>query len=271
MSDPNVEYPLLEEKTFSFTENIKISYILSDGAKNITVVFIHGLGSSKFDFLHSFDYEKLCAYNLLVVDMVGHGNSSTPEDFSYTIDDQANVLLKLIEHLSLPEDIMVVGHSMAGPVAIKLAELLENRAIGMIYVEGNLDENDCFLSNNIVTSYTFEDWLRDGFETFVDMLKQDPESFYYVSNFQKAGALTTYLSSLSVVKESTEGKLLERLMALSIPVLVIFGENNKGKFTSEEKLAEKFPIVYIPQSSHDMMHENPDKFYDTIIDFLSQY
>jgi pimeloyl-ACP methyl ester carboxylesterase len=271
MSESEPEYPILEEKFYSLDENTRISYICSEGAKNLSVVFIHGLGSSKFDFLYSFDYEKLCAYNLLIVDLVGHGNSSTPEDFSYTTDAQAEVLVKLIEHLELPEEIMLVAHSMAGPVAIKLAELMGNKVVGMIFAEGNLDENDCFLSNNIITSYTFEDWLRDGYNTFVDMLKQDPDSFYYVSNFQRAGALTTYLSSESVVKQSTEGKLLERLIALSIPVLAIFGEKSKGKFTSEEKLASKFPIIYIPDSSHDMMHENPDVFYDSIIDFLSQY
>ncbi|NHJ39821.1 MAG: alpha/beta hydrolase [Asgard group archaeon] len=271
MSEDDVEYPLIEEKQFSMSDNVKMSYILSEGAKNLTIVFLHGLGSSKYDFLNAFDYDELNAYNLLIIDFIGHGNSSTLENFPFTIESQAMVVFKLIEHLSLPEDVIILAHSMAGPVAIKLAELLGNRAVGLIYAEGNIDVGDCFLSNNIITTYTFEDWLKDGFKTYVEMLEQDPDSIYYAINFQKAGPVSTYLSSLDVVKISKEGKLLERLVALSIPVLVLFGENNKGKFTSEEKLKGKFPIIYIPNSSHDMMYENPDVFYNSIIDFLSQY
>ncbi|NHK30055.1 MAG: alpha/beta hydrolase [Asgard group archaeon] len=271
MSNNDVEFPLIEEKQFSMSENIKMSYILSEGAKKLTLVFLHGLGSSKFDFLNAFDYEAINSYNLLIVDFIGHGNSSALEDFPFTIESQAVVVFKLIEHLSLPEDIIIVAHSMAGPVAIKLAELLGNRAAGMIYAEGNIDENDCFLSNNIITTHTFESWLKEGFEAFVEMLEQDPDSIYYAINFKKAGPVSTYLSSLDVSKLSKEGKLLDRLVALSIPVLVIFGEKNKGKFTSEEKLTAKFPIIYIPNATHDMMYENPDMFYDSIIDFLSQF
>lgn len=271
MSEKDVEFPLIEEKQFSMSDTVKMSYILSEGAKNLTLVFLHGLGSSKYDFLHTFDYEDLNAYNILIIDFIGHGNSSSLEDFPFTIESQAMVVFKLIEHLTLPEDVIILAHSMAGPVAIKLAELLGNRAAGMIYAEGNLDENDCFLSNSIITTYTFEAWLKEGFKTYVEMLEQDPDSIYYASNFLKAGPVSTYLSSLDVVKISKEGKLLDRLVALSIPVLVIFGEKNKGKFTSEEKLTGKFPIIYIPNATHDMMYENSDAFYDSIIDFLSQY
>ena len=66
MSNNDIEFPLIEEKQFSMSDNIKMSYILSEGAKNLTLVFLHGLGSSKFDFLNVFDYEALNAYKDLI-------------------------------------------------------------------------------------------------------------------------------------------------------------------------------------------------------------
>jgi len=271
MTELEENLPVLEERNFKLTDNAKLSYIVSQGTKKLTIIFIHGLGSSKYDFLDVFKYEELISYNLVLVDLVGHGNSSIPEDFSFTMKEQADVLLKLLDSLKLSEDIIIVAHSMGGPIGIILSELLGINCVGLIYAEGNLDENDCFFSNEIISKNNFEDWLATGFNNCVEDLQKDPEIKEFIKNFIKAGAETTYRSSLDLVKESKEEELFHRIVNLSIPVLAIYGEKNKGRFTSEEKLASKFPIIFIPNADHGLMIQNPEKFYEALIDFLSQF
>jgi len=51
-------------------------------------------------------------------------------------------------------------------------------------------------------------------------------------------------------------------------VLVIYGEKNKGLWTSEKKMVDQFSLVYIPGAGHAMMEDNPDAFYGAVIRFV---
>jgi pimeloyl-ACP methyl ester carboxylesterase len=257
------------EKTIS--KNLSVSYYYSMGSKDITIVLIHGLGSSKEDFLPILNYEELTSYDIIFADLVGHGDSSTPKDFSYSMDDQAKVLFNLLQILSMKSDVVIVAHSMGGPIAISLTEMLGNTVAGIVYAEGNLDEGDCTFSKIIATNHTLEEWKTKGFKDVYQKLQEDPESQEYARFFKKAGSVTTYKSSQDLYNLSVEEKILKRLIQLSVPVLAIYGENNKGKFTSESKLTDEFPLCFIPEASHAMMLENPEAFYQAVIDFLSQF
>jgi len=257
------------EKTIS--KDLSVSYYYSMGTKDITIVLIHGLGTSKEDFLPILNYEELTSYDIIFADLVGHGESSTPKDFSYTMDDQAKVLYNLLNILSMKKEVLIIAHSLGGPIAVSLAEMLGNKVAGIIYAEGNIDQGDCFFSEVITTKHTFKEWKTTGFKEMVDKLLEDPAYQEYVKSFKKAGPITTYKSSQDVYKISVEENILKRLVQLSVPVLAIYGENNKGKFTSESKLSAEFPICFIPDAEHDMILSNPDAFYQAVIDFLLQF
>ncbi|MBK5113592.1 MAG: alpha/beta hydrolase [Candidatus Heimdallarchaeota archaeon] len=257
------------EKTIS--KNLSVSYYYSMGSKDITIVLIHGLGSSKEDFLPILNYEELTSYDIIFADLVGHGDSSTPKDFSYSMDDQAKVLFNLLNILSMKSEVVIVAHSMGGPIAVSLTEMLGNKVAGIVYAEGNLDEGDCFFSKIIATNHTLDEWKTNGFKDAYLKLQEDPDYHEYVRTFKKAGPLTTYKSSQDLYNLSVEEKILKRLIQISVPVLAIYGEQNKGKFTSESKLTEEFPLCFIPEAAHGMMLENPDAFYQAVIDFLIQF
>ena len=142
----------------------------------------------------------------------------------------------------------------------------------IIYAEGNIDFGDCFGSNLIISSGSLEDWKNTNFQKSVEYFYSSDKNIQsnYAKSFEKAGPITTYLSSKDLVRISREETLLRRMTDWVIPVLAIYGEKNRGKFTSEEKIKEYFPIKYISNAEHDMMLSNPDEFYTTIIEFLSE-
>ncbi|MHA1121486.1 MAG: alpha/beta fold hydrolase [Candidatus Heimdallarchaeota archaeon] len=257
------------EKTID--KDLSVSYYYSKGSIDITIVLIHGLGSTKEDFLSILNYEELTSYDIIFADLVGHGDSSTPKKFSYTMDDQAKVLYNLLQILSMKSEVVIIAHSMGGPIAISLAQMLGYNVAGIVYAEGNLDEGDCFFSKTIATEHSLKEWKTKAFQNIVQKLKQDPSSQEYVRSFKKAGPLTTYKSSQDLYNLSIEEKILKKLVQLSVPVLAIYGETNKGKYTSENKIATEFPMCFIPEAAHSMMIENPDAFYQAVIDFLLQF
>ena len=63
---------------------IKLSYTLHSGDSPDTIVLLHGLGANKETFKDIINYPELAEKSILAMDHVGHGDSSSPEDFSYT-------------------------------------------------------------------------------------------------------------------------------------------------------------------------------------------
>ena len=263
--------PEWERKKITLNNKIYYSVLYSNNSTKSTILFIHGLGSAKEDFLEAIQYPGFQNYNLLAVDLLGHGDSAKPKNFSYTMIDQAKNLKELLIHLSFDENIVIIAHSMGGPISIILAEMLNQKAKAIVYAEGNIDFGDCFGSNAIITTGNLIEWKNKNFQKMVDFLKAEIniEQSNYVVNFEKAGPETTYLSSRDLVEQSKKDNLIQRLINLDIPILPIFGEKNKGKFTSEEKIGKHFPIKYITDAEHDMMLSNPVEFYSFIREFLN--
>jgi len=181
--------------------------------------------------------------------------------------EQAEMLLKMIDKLGI-KDVVLVPHSMGGPVAVELAEMMDDRVKGIVYAEGNVDFNDCFFSNWIITKHTYDEWVGGVFQGILERYRQDPKQAKYAIPFGKAKSVSTYLSSEDLVAVSKKDDIRDRLAALNVPVLAIFGEKNKGKFTSEAKMAEKFPLVFIPGAEHSMMVDNSDAYYHEIARFV---
>ncbi len=247
---------------------IKFSYTYRRSSKPLTLVLIHGLGGSK-EYLQSIlNVNALLEFNVIIPDLVGFGDTPAPKGFTYTMQEQADAVRNLIYELNITGDIAIIAHSMGGPIGVMLAEALGNRVKAVIYAEGNIDFDDCFSSNLVITRYTFEEYKEKGFTKGLDILRRQGDVGRMVSSQGKAGAETIYWSSKNLVKVSTEDTLVKRLTDLNIPVLAIYGDMNKGKWKSEKKLEALFPLVFIPKAGHLMMVENPEAFYDEVATFI---
>lgn len=246
---------------------VEFSFYYRKGVKPLTLVFIHGLGDWKETHKKAAEYPELSDYGILIVDQIGYGDSSNPEGFNYTMKEQAEKLLKLINKLGI-SDVVLVPHSMGGPVAVDLSEMLEKRVKGIVYAEGNVDFNDCFFSNWIITKHSYDEWVGTVFNDILERYKKDPNQANYVISFGKAGPVPTFRSSVDLVAVSKKDDIRDRLVSLDVPVLAVFGEKNKGKFTSEAKMGEAFPLVFISGAEHSMMVDNPDEYYKEIAEFV---
>ena len=258
----------IKPRKTTLDHGVTLSYVLSEGESEETILFIHGMNCSKKYLLPILDYPELASYNVLIPDLVGHGDSSTPKNFSFSMDDQAEILRNLLIKLEIKDKLILICHSMGGPISVSLAEMQRDRIAGIVYAEGNIDIGDCDSSNWVISNHTFDEWIKDGFNRILKQLMEDPKQRWFAEMFQMAGPVTSYKASEELVAVSKADTLKDRLVDLDVPVLVVFGEENRGKFTSEGKLGSIFPLVLIPEAGHSMMKDNPDAFYGEVIKFI---
>lgn len=103
-----------------------------------TLFFIHGTPGSFSDFgRYLRDNQLIRHYRLISVDRPGFGYS----DFGNTMDleHQANLISLLIDSLSNSKPVYLIGHSLAGPLVIKLAAMKPSEVNGILVLAGSTD------------------------------------------------------------------------------------------------------------------------------------
>lgn len=244
-----------------------------------TVLYIHGLGLNKEFFKKHLDLYGLKSYSWVVPDLLGHGISEKHQSlFSYTMKYQAEQLLQLLVHEKVT-DLIVVSHSMGSPIAYYLLDSIlsiqeiknkEEFPINVqmyVSVEGNIDINDAFISRQ-VESNSWKDFVTKRYTEFITGYKDtDP---YYYKKIKMCEPWDLYASSVDLVKVSKEEVTLPLLRKISesIPTKILYGEENKGVFTSETLLEKEFTIEYIPHSGHMMLYDNPEGFWKKIMEYF---
>ena len=250
-----------------------VSYLRAAGATTErTGLFIHGLGCDGGWFAEHFDRHDLTFLAWLIPDLLGHGESARPEDpAAYRMESQAQALDELLSAEG-PAEVVLVAHSMGGLVALRLAELLERRGsarvLGLVYAEGNIDENDTFMSRGIAEQ-SWDTFATSGWAKLIGDLAGDPALTSYLRTLTSGGPLTVHASCVNLVAHSREAVTTALLRRFTFPKLFVFGERNRGRFTSEG-IARRFGEVrYIPDAGHVMYEDNPDAFWGTIREFCT--
>ena len=126
-----------------FTETIKIDghdlhYAKTGNDTASTLFFIHGTPGSLSNYERYLeDIELMRNYRLISVDRPGFGYS----DFGNTMDleHQANWISSLIDSLSNNKPVYLIGHSLGGPLVVKLAAMKPSIVRGILILAGSTD------------------------------------------------------------------------------------------------------------------------------------
>ena len=95
------------------------------------VLFLHGFTGSAEDWFPVFE-QLSDKYNLIALDLIGHGKSDSPSDHShYTTEAIVNQIKYIKDHLT-SEKIFLAGYSMGGRVALSFAIAYPDDIKGLI-------------------------------------------------------------------------------------------------------------------------------------------
>lgn len=252
-------------------DEVRLAYRLRRSGPE-SIIFIPGLGVSKNSFETCFELASFKDYTLAAIDLPGCGESVWLDAFSYSMKDQADLVLKWIRDVDIAPSILV-GHSMGAVISIYLAEALGPQVKKFFNLEGNLSCEDCFFSGKI-TSLAQEVFEKRGLQQFKRSLREilqkdhSPGLEKYYENIFKASPRALYLSSVSLVNDSCHGNLKERFLNISAKKWYVFGERSINQFTRAFLDAHNIPYFIVPESGHFMMDDQPSIFYRMLFEAL---
>lgn len=232
-----------------------------------TLLFVHGLGCSKDSFKNVWISSGFENYSILAFDLIGFGNSSKLKEFSYSMEDHANVCTLVIKKLNL-DTIHLVAHSMGGAIGLLLIEKLPERFVSFANVEGNLIGEDCAMLSRKTIRVPYEE-----FEEFFSLMKKEIEkakdkiSQVLYKWLCQSDPYGFYCSAKSLVEWSDSRRLLNLFVNLNIEKVYIYGDENL-EADILDLIRGKIKTIPILNSGHFMMLDNPHGFYSSLKEFL---
>jgi pimeloyl-ACP methyl ester carboxylesterase len=249
----------------------KIEYFYRQGSKE-TIVLLHGLGGAKENYYEASKSNMLADHTLIFFDNPGTGNSTYYEDFPLNVDDLANISALFIEQLNIPKFILC-GTSMGGlTTLLYLKHHDRGKVKAYINIEGNLLPEDCMFSSKVVT-YDFETFAAQIFpKTILDMKAKGNAGYHMIANNLELNTniRSYYNYSFQTVKYSSTGDLINQFIAMRIPKIFIYGQENRSLSYIPELLKSGVTVKEISNSNHFVFYDNPKELYDVIGNFVNE-
>jgi len=255
---------LYREKIFD------IEYFYRQGNEE-TILFVHGLGGAKENFWEACKTDALSNHTLICFDNPGTGNSTYYDDFPLNIDDLVTITSRFVEQLKI-NNFVLAGASMGGLTTLLYLQRGGSEKVkAYINIEGNLMPEDCMFSSKVVT-YDLNTFASDIFsKTIVDMKNYGNPGYHIIANNLElnTNVKSYYNYSFQTVSYSVTGELLKQYLALNIPRLFIYGDQNKNLSYIPQLLKNNMTTKAISNSNHFVFYDNPKEMYDVIGKFLS--
>jgi len=249
-----------------------------DEGEGDTFLFIHGLATYALSWRKNIDELKK-SYRCIAVDLPGNGLSDRG-DYPYGISFFAASVYELIAKLNL-KNIVLIGHSMGGQVAIRLALLYPELINKLIlcapagFETFNGFERSLYKSAlQVLDFFASED---------VSLAKTIRTSFYQVPSFAEqmidelsllmhTSSLHTYRNMIEMCIDSMLSKpVFDELSLLRTQTLVLYGErdalipNRMIHPVTTRKIAEEVikliphaKLIMIPQCGHFLQIEKAE-------------
>lgn len=228
-----------------------INYAALGNQKQPAVIFLHGAPGSWTAFISYFSDSTLLkeAY-LMAVDRPGNGRSGFGNPV-ISLEDQARLLKPLLEKSSKP--VVLVGHSLGGPVAARLAMDYPELVNGLVLVAPSIDPG---LEPN-------EDWWRMPLNSpFLSWLV--PTSLY-VAN-----------AEIYHLKDELE-KMIPLWKNIQAPVTIIQGKEDSLVPPGNAEFARKMlvnaaavEIVMLKSATHFIPWNRPESIKKAILKHLAE-
>lgn len=128
---------------------LEIAYLRnSEPTDGDTIVMVHGFGANKDNWTRLADYLTR-DFNVVAVDLPGHGDSSKPLDLGYTLPEQTEHLGRILEALAIDRAHMM-GNSMGGAITALFAARYPDRLqSAVLFDPAGIHEHDSAMVERI--------------------------------------------------------------------------------------------------------------------------
>lgn len=235
------------------------------------VLFVHGLGGAKENFLHAVQSPALADNTLLMFDTPGTGLASFRPDANLDVSALAEFTESVAEQL-ISGSYVLAGASMGGLIALlQIRRHGAGRLRGLVNIEGNLASEDCMFSRRVVP-HSLESFVDDVFEQMIEELRRSTFAGDRVIAHNMAlnvDARAYHAYSFQTVAESDSGTLLPEFLELPLPRLFLHGEANRHLSYLDRLRQGNVQVVEVAGSGHFLFYDNPIATFAAIGHFVN--
>ena len=257
-----------------------INYTIYSNTKSRQwVTFVHGAGgSSAIWFKQIKEFQK--EYNVLLLDLRGHGNSNQQIKNAfkqkYTFSALADDIIEVLDYLKI-EKSHFVGISLGTILIRQLAEMHLERVQSMILGGAILKMNfrsQILMRLGNIFKYVLPYLVLYKFFAFVIMPnKNHKQSRILFINEAKKLYQKEFIRWFKLTAEINSILKLFRQVEINIPTLYIMGEEDYMFLPSVRKVVESYykssQLIVIENCGHVVNVEQPLTFNDKVLSFLN--
>ncbi|MGD0734043.1 MAG: alpha/beta hydrolase [Terracidiphilus sp.] len=224
----------------------RVHYLAEGPASGPVVVLVHGLGGSAEDWRSLAPRLTKAGFRVYIPDLPGYGRSEKPADFSYSIPDQAAVVVGFLDALSLKQ-VDLGGWSMGGWIVQRVAfDHPERIRHLMLFDSAGVYEKPSWDTNLFTPNTPAE---LDQLNALLSPHPQPIPAFVARDllrrSRQRAWVIHRALASMLTGHDATDALLPQ----LKMPVLLVWGaEDHATPLSQGEKIHS-----LVPQSQFDVI------------------
>ncbi len=262
-------------------------HIAEAGAGGRPLLLLHGFTGAKEDFTDWLEPLAELGWHAVAPDQRGHGESPKPDDrAAYSFDVFATDLLGLLDALGWDRAV-VLGHSMGGMVLQIAWSRAPERFAALVLMDTShrplrgLDESVLQLAAQIA--------LEQGMQALMEaqaVVAGPPSPAHQrlldtvpgYGDFSDRKLLTAsphmYAAMLpAIIGTADPADRLEDLRAVTVPTLVIVGEEDTPFLKPSARMADAIPgaeLATIPDAAHSPQFENAEAWWKALSTFLER-
>ena len=223
----------------------RVHYLVEGPTDGPTVLLVHGLGGSADDWRNLAPWLAKAGYRVYLPDLPGYGRSEQPADFSYSMPDEAEVVVGFLDALGLKQ-VDLGGLSMGGWIVQHIAARHPERVRRlMLFDSAGLYEKPewdtrLFTPTTHAELDQLEALMMPHSPKIPEFIARDILRVSHKNGWVIHRAINTMLSG----KDATDSLLPK----LKMPVLIIWGEEDH---ITPLHLSERMHSL-VPQSELDV-------------------
>ena len=243
--------------TVAAPDGVSIAYTIRAN-DSPALVFIHGWMCDQ-SFWDAQVEPMSESYTVVTIDLAGHGQSGMNRE-EWSLMTFGTDVQTVVEHLGLNE-VILIGHSMGGPVALEAARLMPDRVLGVIAVDALHNAN--FEYDPERKAGFLAAWDQDFAGTctsFVTSMFPETADPALVDRVKASMCEGPAQSSVAQFRQFLDYDMKAALEAVDVPVRCI----NAGLWPTNSDVNrayhEDFDAVIIDGPGHFLMMEIPEEF-----------
>jgi pimeloyl-ACP methyl ester carboxylesterase len=247
--------------TVAASDGVSIAYTVS-GAGSPALVFIHGWMCDQTFWAAQVE-EFSTSNTVITIDLPGHGLSGMDRD-GWSMMAYGEDVQTVVEKLDL-HNVVLVGHSMGGPLVLEAAGLMPDRVIGVVGVDSLHDAEAKYDPEQIKGYFAaYEaDFVGTCGQMVASMFQEnaDPALAERVIKEMCDGSPEI---SLALLRQFIEYEMGPVLAAVDVPVRYVNAPTYPTNVEVNRTYQPDFDGVIMDGVGHFLMMENPGEFNELL-------